>query len=241
MFNFRVLAFLLVSLPAFAVWTFNSSRSATAACSGSSCSITVPSTTSGDTGVIMVATDSTTQSTISSISGGGTGTIPTGCAAVDSSAGGVALAFIPALSSGVTSITVNLNNSPGAWTIDFRDYTSSGGSVTQDGSCGASSLSSCTSCVAPAATGLSGTSDVVVSNINPFNSITAASSPCGNFVEIAPNNNGVADHLNTSSGTGCTMTQSSAGTASADTIALKEAAGAISCGDFRTLMGAGCK
>jgi hypothetical protein len=189
----------------------------------STCAITVTSTGTGHFGIITWQTDSTT--TLSSVSGGGTWTVPAGCTFTNGLS--VGCAYNLTLGSGVTTVTLTWTNaSPGsptsAW---FYEESFTGSSVSLDnGSSG----------------GLGTVNNTSSSTTQPGVALTLACSNCAIFqAEVEgggqPNSingsytldsgvafRGTAHILNTASGTAPTWTLSASATNLGGAIAIKE-------------------
>lgn len=131
----------------------------------SSCSITIPSTTAGNAGILFMLASS--NITISSITGATFtacrtvgGNINT-CAAFQSGSGANDASYILSLPGGVTSLTVNLSGTESAFlSIEFVEIHRSTGTATLDAS-GAVTNTTCTLCSGVALT-LSGTNEINV-------------------------------------------------------------------------------
>ena len=138
--------------------------------------------------------------------GYGTWVFPANCNIYQSSSTGTVSCGYVILTATVTSITMTMNvNQSNPIIIDVRAYHSTAGGIVAESVPTPTTSSSCSNnCVAPTVS-LTGTADVVVSSIATGNTGCSAASPFANF--SAPSGDGVADHLNTSSGTGATFTQ----------------------------------
>ena len=141
-----------------------------------SCAITVTSTGSGNFGFFSVATNSGSQN-ISSISGGGTWTIPGGttCRRTNG-AGSEDCAYITSLTGGVTSITVTMSAKVTHLMIQFLEYSSAGLSF----DAGASTASSGANPSVTTITGITGTNDLVIQSLTNGNNATITG-PGGNW------------------------------------------------------------
>lgn len=144
--------------------------------------------------------------------GFGTWVFPANCAEFQSAGTGEVSCGYVILTSTTTSITMSMNIGSTVNTVlDVREYSSTLGTPAVEtvpapvgsASCGASG----TPCNAPAVT-VSGSNDVIVSAIATGDSACNANSPFGNF--SAPTGDGIADNINTATGTGGAFTQGTA-------------------------------
>ena len=229
--------FLCSLVPKHHTWTLLHANAANTACSGSgtTCTITVASTTSGNQLVAVAWTPtSTTGKNLSAAGSGGTWVFPANCAAFNNaSTGEVSCGYTLSATGGVTSIVLTVAATPsGTWAALIYEYHSSAGGVAVETvpagtSTGAGTCS--TACTAPNVT-LAGSADVVIGAIATGNTACSVSSPYGDFT--APQGDGFADNLNTSSGTGANFTQgtacptAAAARAAAISIAFSESSGA---------------
>jgi hypothetical protein len=205
-------------------WSTTGTTSSSLTCSPACTAMTVPTTVVGDLVTIELFNVAGGVS-ISSVSGGGTWVVPggTSCNASQAGAGHVHCAFMLGAASAVTSITITMTGSQGGNFFNIRSYhPSSTTAVAETVPAGTTSSSCSNNCNAPSVT-LTGTSDVIVSTIATGDSGCSAASPFGNFT--APDGDGMADNLNTSSGTGAVFTQgNSCPTAAASSAAMNTVA-----------------
>lgn len=205
---------LLFSTPAWATW---SSVHTTTSTTGITCTPTCAAVTLSSAATVndlmLVVAYSTTNVHISAVtcSAACTGTswvFPANCAAFQSStSGGISCAYVLAISSAATTLTVTLSGTASI-TEEITQYHSTAGGVaaetvpvgTTSTACGASG----TPCVTPSVT-LAGSADVVVSTIATGGTACSVASPFTNFV--APAGDGFGNNLNTSSGTGGSFIQ----------------------------------
>jgi len=139
--------------------------------------------------------------------------------------------------SGATSITLTLSAAVSTtWAACIREYSSTASGVAIDTS---GNRDQSTAAANPAGVGLTltGSNDLIVQFVACAGSCSGISAGYSNG--DFPNNNGVADALNTSSGTAPTWTATS-GRAALGALAFKETA-AVSCSQSIALIGVGCR
>jgi len=199
--------FVICAVPAWASWTLVQHPN-NAACSGTSCSVTVSATGSGHLITVIVQPNTATNTTISSVSGGGTYTHCTNCAASNGAGGAIDASYTLSSTSGATSISATLSQSGGAsWTMEVFEYSFTNGPISLDASGNRVQTTNVANPAGVALT-LTGTNDVIVQGgwyTTPF---TAISSPYSSPADF-PGGNGAAGAINTSSGTAPTWTATS--------------------------------
>jgi hypothetical protein len=218
--------FVLISFPVWAGTFANIQKPCNTACptSGTTCAVTVTST---GTGHIMVAiafrdTAGATQ-TISSVSGAGTWVHPTGANGVDATAGSSDSAYNLSSTSGVTSITLTLSAAVATtWAACVEEYSFTASGVAFDVA-GSRDQSTAAANFTGVGLTLAGGNQLIVQYGNDSGTCSGVSAGYGDTV--FPNNNCLADALNTSSGTAPTWTSTS-GRAALGAIAFKETGGA---------------
>jgi hypothetical protein len=181
-------------------------------CDSNPCSVTVSSTGSGNLGILWFATSSTV--TISSISGGGTWTIPTPGSGTCSNTTVFATlcAYNLSLSSGATSISVTLSGVAFRTVIEYLEYSwTGGGSATLDTQSSTNTSGFNTSW--PGQTlSLAGAHELISQAIaTRDNGCTSITSPYTNPDDFSATSSGsnwlaVAGSINTASGTAPTWT-----------------------------------
>ncbi len=214
-------------------WTTSSGWSATGVSSGQiSCTnapgqqcpaVTVPATVAGDL-LYVEQIYGGTGGQLSSGSGGGTWVFPANCNNSIASAGSLSCGYVLSATGGVTSITMTLN-AGNAVELHFRSYHPSSTTAVAETVPAATTNAACSNnCTTPTVT-LTGTSDVVIAAMANQLSNCSVAAPYGNYA--APSGDGIADNLNTASGTGATFSQASVcpstnnGIATLSTVAFK--------------------
>jgi hypothetical protein len=146
-----------------------------AACTTTSCAVTVTSTGSGHILVYGYVGNLTATATISSVSGGGTWTHCSNCSAKDSNGDQVDISYTLASTGGVTTITATLSSAPalGGGTVWELSCT---GVAALDTSGSNVHNTACTTCAGEPLT-LSGASDAIVQITAPAGTATAVTSP----------------------------------------------------------------
>ncbi len=138
------------------------------------------------------------------------------CRAWSTASAGEDCAYVLSSLAGATSITVTMSaTSNVSQGLAFREYHSAAGAFGLSGGPSASLLSSCTSCLTPNIS-LTGNS-VVIAGGTPDHVFSGIAAPFGG-VQNDGNGAIIGDNLNTSSGTGATLTESASGVASVFTI-----------------------
>jgi hypothetical protein len=190
--------------------------------SSSPASVTVTSTGTGHLLVLMGHTNTGTT-TVSSVSGAGTWSIPAGCHVNGGgSIGGTDCAYNLSSTSGVTSISITLSAS-GTSTWIFYEYSFSGSSFSLDTTGTVTDGTAGTSLAGVGLT-LAGTKDVIVQGLfTSGGNVTGVSTPYSNFQGTSFT--GQADLENTSSGTAPTWTNSNSQTAAGAAIAIQGSGG----------------
>jgi hypothetical protein len=212
--------------------------------SGTTCAVTVTSTGTGNILISTSIKDSASNTTtISSVSGGGTWTHPTGANGVDASAGSSDSAYNLSSTSGATSITLTMSAASATiWTACVREYSLTGATAAFDTTANRDQSTAATS-FAGATLTLTGTNDLIVQYGTDTGACSAISGTgYGNFGQTgntAPNGNCIGDALNVSVGTANTWTTGS-GRAALGAIAIKESGAAAAPCQSRSLMGIGC-
>jgi hypothetical protein len=206
-------------------FTFVQSVAGAACTAGTAtCSITVASTGTGNVGVLWANDQTGTPLTITSISGGGTWTIPSGCSLNHASIGTSNCAFIPSLTGGVTTITVTWSNATLNSNLDKLKYfeysVTGGGGVVLDTSGTIFDSSSGTSQPGVALT-LSGSSDLILQSLIASLGTVSGVTTYGHLTPSSSGYDAAAELLNTASGTAPTWTTTSSGTPIGAAIALK--------------------
>lgn len=230
-----ILILVLLGSPAWATWGLVQHKNKTT-CSGSSCAVTVTSTGSGHAIFVVVLPDTSSVTTISSVSGGGTYTHCSNCAVAISAGLAIDISFTCSSTSGATTVTANLSQSGGGgYVMEVIEYSYTNG-------CSLDTSGSRTALVALSnppgvSLTLTGTNDVIVQGVNFTTSATAVSSPYSNPADF-PGGDGVAGAINTASGTAPTWT-ATLGTGAFAALALKENAGTSCAGAPLAGMGAG--
>lgn len=176
------------------------------------CTLTIPSTTSGNLLVVALAYCCTsgvtlTITSVSSANCSVTWQIPSGTSSYSATHGlGVHGAYCLSAASGQTSITVNLSGINGGDTeYDILEYNWSGSSIALDGTPASANDSNCSSCAGVAQT-LTGSRDVIV-QWTRGTTVTAISRFYTNPADFA-NNSGFGGAINTTTRTAPTWTQS---------------------------------
>ena len=214
----------LWAAPARATITLVQQAASGSSCSTSAttCSITVSATGAGHFGIITTRHNSTVS--LSSVTTGGTWTVPAGCHLGLSGTGGASCAYILNLSGGVTTITVTWSSAPGQCGFVFREYSYTGSSVALDPSGGLGTRSSSTNPAPGVGLTLTGSNDLVVQGlaVGGTTTISGISSPYGNFATNSTGEYGGADLENTVSGAAPNWTLNAAGGAVATAIAIAE-------------------
>jgi hypothetical protein len=108
-------------------------------------------------------------------------------------------------------------------TVHFREYHTTSPAGFKFDTAGTALSSSCTSCVTPSLA-LSGSNDVLIASGAPGGGFTAVSTPYGDVLTESYTLSAMGDHLNTSSGSGATMTQNANDPAVLYTIAFTDTA-----------------
>jgi hypothetical protein len=237
-----LLAIVLSPSRAHATWGFvQHKENAPCSSSSSTCAVTVTSTGSGHVGVILgIAGSNSTTATISSVSGGGTWTVPpsSGCSLGNSAPGGmVSCAYTLSTAASATSITVTWGtSSPGSYvSVDFYEFSFTASSVALD-KVGTQAVTTAAANLPGVTLTLTGTNDVIVQAGQFSASATACASPY-NTNSAFPNGNAACYAINQSSGTAVTYTNTSS-SAVFNAIAIKEVS-ATSCKPSLALLGAG--
>jgi hypothetical protein len=212
--------------PSAATWSAIQRPENTACANATTCTVTMsPAVTVGDVLVAVAVNTATSDFLVAGVSGSGTWVIPSGCHAFQAASIGISCAYILSATTSTTSIVVTLNAAPGAtWTATVRQYHTTVGSAALDGTPAGSTSASCSACTTPSLT-LTHSTDFLVAGASVANSVNTVNSPYGNLVVDGAFGDGVADNLNTSSGTGATFNQT-AGGASMITIGFSEGSGA---------------
>ena len=141
------------------------------------------------------------------------------CRAWSAATAGEDCAYVLSSSAGATSITVTMSaTSNQSQSLFFREYHSTAGAFSLSAGRSASTLSSCTSCLTPNI-GVSG-NNVIIAGGTPERGFSGILSPFG---DVQNDTWGaiLGDNLNTTSGTGATLTESPSGVASVFTIGFK--------------------
>jgi hypothetical protein len=186
--------------------------------SSSTCSVTVASTGSGHLIVVGMGYGNGTQVTLSSVSGGGTYTVCTGCPGFDAAGLGTVMGYTLSSTSGATTITLNLSAAVGGSEAWAREYSCTNGALSYD-TAGTHDNSTATTSATGATLTLTGTNDAIVQSVASGGSgVTAISAPYTTL--DTPGGDGVANLLNTTSGAAPTWTQGN-GVAAASGIAIK--------------------
>ena len=148
------------------------------------------------------------------------------CRAWSAQSAGEDCAYVLSSSAGATSITVTMSaTSNQSQSLSFREYHSTAGGFGLSGGPSASLLSACTSCLTPniSVTG----NNVLIAGGTPDHGFTGMAAPFGG-VQFDGYGAIVGDNLNTTSGTGATLTENASGVASVFTIGFMSPAGALS-------------
>src|ERR1700722_10925177 len=229
--NKLYLLLLLAAIPVPANATFSLIQKPTAVCTA--CTTRTVNTTSTGSNHLLVLT----AGAINGASGGlSVGTPPTGgCSTtwvVDASSstgnsgtfGNISIAYCLSSSSGATTITATFSASNN-YRVTLLEYSFTGASVSRDISAETSSGTSDTTHTGVLLTPITGTNDVIVrvAQEGVSNTFTVGS-PYTTEVTLSGSNTAVAtgDNLNTTSGTGPTWTQGSAGSFIEGAIAFSE-------------------
>ncbi len=147
------------------------------------------------------------------------------CRAWSAQSAGEDCAYVLSSSAGATSITVTMSaTSNQSQSLSFREYHSTAGGFGLSGGPSASLLSACTSCLTPniSVTG----NNVLIAGGTPDHGFTGMAAPFGG-VQFDGYGAIVGDNLNTTSGTGATLTENASGVASVFTIGFMSPAGAL--------------
>lgn len=142
--------------------------------SGSTLTITVPSTTAGAKGQLWALYGGGTQRTISSVTGESLTVGGTSCNGFDSIIGGADCAYITSEAGGKTSITVNLSGTFTSFAAVYYVEATSTNAASLD-TLDKATQPGCTTCAAPAMASFAGTNDFVTQVALPANSCTAVS------------------------------------------------------------------
>jgi len=142
------------------------------------------------------------------------------CRAWSANSAGEDCAYVLSSSAGATSITVTMSATSNlSQSLFFREYHSTAGAFSLNAGPSASMLSSCTSCLTPNinVTG----NNVIIAGGTPDHGFTGILSP---FADVQNDTFGaiLGDNLNTTSGTGATLTQNPGGVAAVFTIGFKD-------------------
>ena len=203
--------------------------------SGTTCAVTLSSTTAGQLAVVTLTGAPGATPTISGVSAGlGTFVHCSNCSANDGFES-VDMGYVASIASGQTSVTVTLSVNPGnAYNVAIFVYSYTYSSISLDTS-GSGTDTTCTSCAGIGLT-LTGSNDVIVQCTGTGSTTVSISSP---YTDFAPNNvNFTAGAINTASGTAPTWTLQSGVTANA-AMAFKQTPAAGGCSTHISLLGAG--
>jgi hypothetical protein len=198
------------------------------ACNPTCPALTVNATSAGDLLLISAVATGTgggVQTNISSISCSpscGAWVIPgASCRNYSANTGGVDCGYVLSSAAGATSVTVTMSGTTPYGTVYFREYHTTQSTGFRFDQVGTALSSACTSCVTPTLT-LTGGNDVLVASGAPGGGFTAISAPYGNVQTESYTVTAVGDRLNTSSGTGATITQNANDPAILSTIAFTD-------------------
>ena len=223
-----ILLYLLCASPARA--TFSNVQLSAGVCVCSTTSFTVPSTGSGNLLALMVTDSTGSAYYVTSVTSGGTWTVPTGCQQLVSGGFSQSCAYAPSSTSGVTSITLNFtSNASYSWR--YWEVHSTLGTIALDPSGGLG----VTGFITPgttSATGvtltLTGTNDYIMQGIAGYSAApNAIASPYADFQAGNESNlDGYGDRLNTTSGTAPAWTMASSTDYAGTAMAFAESGGA---------------
>jgi hypothetical protein len=143
------------------------------------------------------------------------------CQSFNGDTGGVDCGYVLSSAAGATTVTVTMSGSTPYGTVYFREYRTTQPTGFRFDNFAANFNNSCTSCVTPDLT-LSGANDVLIATGAPAGQFTAMSGPYGDVETESYTLTVLGDLLNTSSGTGATITQNAANKATLYTIAFTD-------------------
>jgi hypothetical protein len=143
------------------------------------------------------------------------------CQLYSANTGGVDCGYVLSSAAGATSITVTMSGNTPYGTVYFREYHTTATAGFSLDKISTSLSSSCTFCVTPTLT-LTGTNDVLIASGAPGGGFTGISTPYGDVQTESYTLTAMGDVLNTSSGTGATITQNANDPAVLYTIAFKD-------------------
>lgn len=175
--------------------------------------MTINATGAGD--LLFVSAVSTgsgggTQTNIASISCSpscGSWVLPgAACQLYSANTGGVDCGYVLSSTAGATLVNVTMSGNTPYGTVHFREYHTTQPSGFRFDNVGTVLSSGCTSCATPNLT-LTGNNDVLIASGAPGGGFTAVSAPYGDVLTESYTLSAMGDHLNTSSGTGATITQ----------------------------------
>jgi hypothetical protein len=200
-----------------------------------SCAITVTSTNAHAVEVICMAVTSTAR-TISSASDGGF-TTATASHGTDTTAGGAECAYNLNATGGATSITCTFNGTAAAQ-CEFFEFTGTGSSFTFDTANTVDHSSTCTTCSGVALTLTTSNNYILVQALDPVGTASAINQ---SYTGIFSGGDGFAFKINVSSAGTTPNWTTTSGRSAGGAIAIYEVvAGAPTCANFISLMGAGC-
>lgn len=210
-------------------FTFGHANTNTSCPASTSCSVTTTSTTSGSLLVMHVAgvgngsaqAITAASCSPSACSSGGAAFVHcSNCYFLTTSNLFVDAGYVLAAPSGVTSVSITVQNAPNAgnWVAEVDEVTYTGGGNAAFDSSGGSTLATCTSCVTSSLT-ISGTKDYVSRAVNVTNSATAPGAPWTSPGNITTT--GIIGALNQTTVGTLTISQSPTGVVSQDVIAFK--------------------
>jgi len=198
------------------------------ACNPTCPSFTVNSTGAGDllfVSAVATGTGGGAQTNIASItcsSSCGTWVLPGAvCQQYSANTGGVDCGYVLSSTAGATLVTVTMSGNTPYGTVYFREYHTTQPAGFRFDTVQTALNSGCTSCATPNLT-LSGQNDVLIASGAPGGGFTTISAPYGDVQTESYTLTALADHLNTSSGTGATITQNANDPAALYTIAFTD-------------------
>lgn len=218
-----ILLILLATSPAWATFTLVQKVVNNACGTGTTCAITTSATGSGNIIFIGVAVASGTK-TISSISAGGTFAHCTGTDASVSGTNSSDAQYTLSSTGGVTSMTVTINSSAGAWVAEMQEWSFTG--TPSIDVCGSISNSTTTNRGGVDLTALTGSNDLLYQVIESISGITVTAINGAYSNTDLGARYGFAAAANSTTGTAPTWTWTGGNAISAGSgIAIKETAG----------------
>jgi hypothetical protein len=169
---------------------------------------TVTSTGSGNLLFMSTTNANTYISSISCSPSCGSWTLPGAvCQQATDASGNIDCGYVISSTAGATSVTVTMSGSSGTQEIFFREYHTTSSAGFHFDKLSSTTNGACTSCITPTLSPLAGANDVMIAGGSPGHAFTAMSSPYGDVDIDSGAETIIGDLLNTSSGTGATITQ----------------------------------